>query len=248
MEVHTHTHTPRRKWTHYFWEFLMLFLAVFCGFLAEYQLEHKIERDRGKIYALNLYNELKIDTARLNEIASRVDSISKKLDTLCLYMSEKPPGITNGMLYYYASFTTNVEYFTSNNATIEQLKGSGNLRLLKNNVAHKISEFDKKLRELQNEYSLSKSEFENMEILYFKIFDVYLTQKFFPRASYHLKDSVFKLNPPLISTSQALIKEFVGWAKFESGIYQMQISIYLNPIKDVAVELLALLKKEYRLK
>ena len=26
----------------------MLFLAVFCGFFAEYQLEHKIEKDRAK--------------------------------------------------------------------------------------------------------------------------------------------------------------------------------------------------------
>jgi hypothetical protein len=29
MEVHAHTHTARKKWAHYFWEFLMLFLAVF---------------------------------------------------------------------------------------------------------------------------------------------------------------------------------------------------------------------------
>ena len=50
MEVHHHTHTPRKKWTHYFWEFLMLFLAVFCGFLAEYQLEHK---------AMSLINDFK---------------------------------------------------------------------------------------------------------------------------------------------------------------------------------------------
>ena len=35
MEVHSHTHTERKKFTHYLWEFLMLFLAVFCGFLAE---------------------------------------------------------------------------------------------------------------------------------------------------------------------------------------------------------------------
>ena len=28
MEIHAHTHTPRKKWTHYFWEFFMLFLAV----------------------------------------------------------------------------------------------------------------------------------------------------------------------------------------------------------------------------
>ncbi len=28
MDVHAHPHTPRKKWTYYFWEFLMLFVAV----------------------------------------------------------------------------------------------------------------------------------------------------------------------------------------------------------------------------
>src|SRR4026209_724865 len=62
MEVHAHTHTARKKWSHYFWEFLMLFLAVFCGFLAEYQLEHKIEKERAIELALSFYNELKGDS------------------------------------------------------------------------------------------------------------------------------------------------------------------------------------------
>src|SRR5262245_17717802 len=73
MEVHHHahlasgeTHTTRKKWTHHFWEFLMLFLAVFCGFLAEYQLEHKMERDRVKEYALQMVEGLKKDTAQLS--------------------------------------------------------------------------------------------------------------------------------------------------------------------------------------
>jgi hypothetical protein len=42
MEEHAHlhlasveTHIERKKFFHYLWEFLMLFLAVFCGFLAE---------------------------------------------------------------------------------------------------------------------------------------------------------------------------------------------------------------------
>ena len=48
MEVHHHAHDPavphhKKNWKSYFWEFLMLFLAVFCGFLSDYQLEHKIE-------------------------------------------------------------------------------------------------------------------------------------------------------------------------------------------------------------
>ena len=60
MEVHQHTHHEGKKnWKSYLWEFLMLFLAVFCGFLAEYQLEHKIERDKEVVYMKNMLEDLK---------------------------------------------------------------------------------------------------------------------------------------------------------------------------------------------
>src|SRR5512138_3013049 len=68
MEVPAHTHTERKKWTHFFWEFLMLFLAVFCGFLAEYQLEHKIEKDRARQYIFSFYNDLKTDTLKFSNL------------------------------------------------------------------------------------------------------------------------------------------------------------------------------------
>ena len=62
MEVHHHSHTQRKKWTHCLWEFLMLFLAVFCGFLAEYQLEHTIEHAREKQYMKLMIADLQTDT------------------------------------------------------------------------------------------------------------------------------------------------------------------------------------------
>jgi hypothetical protein len=71
MEVHAHTHPADpglrrgKKWTHYFWEFLMLFLTVFCGFLAEYQLEHKIEKDRENQFIKSYIEDLKTDTAAI---------------------------------------------------------------------------------------------------------------------------------------------------------------------------------------
>ena len=53
MEVHAHTHTPRKKWTHYFWEFLMLFFAVFCGFLSRKSTRAQSRAQKGKrIYAV----------------------------------------------------------------------------------------------------------------------------------------------------------------------------------------------------
>ena len=82
MEVHAHTHTPRKKWTHYFWEFLMLFLAVFCGFLAEYQLEHKIENERERQYMTSMIDNLKNDTAEVKNIINIYESKIKWLDSL----------------------------------------------------------------------------------------------------------------------------------------------------------------------
>jgi hypothetical protein len=67
MEAHHHTHTERKKWKHYVFEFFMLFLAVFCGFLAEYQLEHKIERDRERQFTASMTEDLKSDKVMLYE-------------------------------------------------------------------------------------------------------------------------------------------------------------------------------------
>ena len=68
MEVHQHTHPAhgKKNWKDYFWEFLMLFLAVFCGFLAEYQLEHVIENSREKQFIRSYIEDLKTDTAAIN--------------------------------------------------------------------------------------------------------------------------------------------------------------------------------------
>ena len=57
MEVHAHTHTERKKWIHYFWEFLMLFLAVFCGFLTENFREGQVEHHREKEYMASLMSQ-----------------------------------------------------------------------------------------------------------------------------------------------------------------------------------------------
>ena len=72
MEVHAHTHTARKKWTHYFWEFLMLFLAVFCGFLAENQREHFVEHNREKQYMRSLMEDLETDTVELHAAMDKI--------------------------------------------------------------------------------------------------------------------------------------------------------------------------------
>jgi hypothetical protein len=248
MEVHAHTHTPRKKWTHYFWEFLMLFLAVFCGFLAEYQLEHTIEHQRAKVYATNLYEDMKKDTAELNKVMRISEENSMKLDTLCLLITKL--GVRNippKDLLRLAQYTTFVQFFSSNNATIEELKGSGGLRLLKSSVSKQISLYDKELRDLANEYALSRVEFIKMEGLYFKVFDRNLFD-LMNNTSLHLNaDSLLKMNPAVINDDPALIKEYLGWVSFEKFIYRQQKTDHLQPLSVEAGKIIELLKKEYHL-
>ena len=45
MEVHHHSHHPK-KWKEYLTEFLMLFLAVSMGFIAENIREKYVENER----------------------------------------------------------------------------------------------------------------------------------------------------------------------------------------------------------
>ncbi len=144
MEVHHHSHTSRKKWTHYFWEFLMLFLAVFCGFLAEYQLEHKIEKDREKQYMQSMVRDLVADTASFNENLpfklERIAAIDSLFDYFSVHRDEKTiPGYVHNLLRR-ATWDRN---YNRNKSTISQLKNSGGMRLVrKQKVADAIMNYD----------------------------------------------------------------------------------------------------------
>lgn len=252
MEVHSHAHTPRKKWTHYFWEFLMLFLAVFCGFLAENFREHMVEHQRAKVYASNLYKELKKDTAQLFHLIKYTSLLSKKYDTLCALSIGKQPGITNGQLYYYSYFVCAVEYFASSSSTLDQLKNSGNLRILTTEIATNISDYDRQIRNLESNYILFKAEYETMNGLRLKIFDGNISVNLFSNNFFlfdenQFRDSLLKLNPPLINDDPRLMKEFIGWVKTEGMFWKLYINTFLEPINKKASDLILLLKKEYHL-
>jgi len=130
MEVHTHAHTPGKKWTHYFWEFLMLFLAVFCGFLAENQLEHKIEKDREKQYMISLLEDLHIDTVELQGEYQLGEQQRAVADTLIEAINNQEPTSDNiKKIYLLSANSTRVVSVGFQNRTSSQLKNSGGMRL-----------------------------------------------------------------------------------------------------------------------
>jgi len=91
MEVHHHAHTARKKWTHYLWEFLMLFLAVTLGFLVENQREHYVEHQREKQFIRSLFNDIRSDTANIAKIISARTVKERMLDSLSFMMNSPRP-------------------------------------------------------------------------------------------------------------------------------------------------------------
>ena len=127
MEVHAHTHTPRKKWTHYFWEFLMLFLAVFCGFMAENFREHLIIKEKAHNYLKNLVADLKTDSARLNDDLYYQRLWYNHLDSALNIPIERLQDINSQDTFFYHFYPIYswIVYFQQSDNTIAQLKAGG---------------------------------------------------------------------------------------------------------------------------
>ena len=177
MEVHHHAHPAsggtRKKWTHYFWEFLMLFLAVFCGFLAEYKLEHMIEHQREKQYIQSLIADLKSDQQVLAQHILHVKSGISMMDSVITILNT-PLVIANntGHLYYLARLAPRLNPLSTNTRTFEQLKNSGNFRLIRNiSTSNKVMAYYEKFPLIRLLESVNETEFTEYKKVAAKIFN-----------------------------------------------------------------------------
>ena len=143
MEVHHHAHHEGKKnWKSYIWEFLMLFLAVFCGFLAEYQLEHKIEKDRAAELAKSFYEELKVDSAAVKSTIRFSDRKDSALQYLKHYFRDS--SLTDfskefGYNYGIGLLVNRPAIFEPRGAILELLINSGSLRYFKSKELQKMT-------------------------------------------------------------------------------------------------------------
>jgi hypothetical protein len=246
MEVHHHSHNQGKKnWKSYFWEFLMLFLAVFCGFLAEYQLEHMIENQREKQYVESLTADLKDDTARLTEQIKRQEISVALLDSLCLFIDTPQLAKKNGdIIYYAARMGPRSAPFVNNNRTYEQLKNSGNFRLIHNTkTSNRIMDYYALfpwLRLLEENYN---KEFDGYKSIAVKILDPGILRR------QENKDGTITRstdNPLLRSYDAGLLKELEFYAVQMNGSRRSMIPM-LIVLRKNAEELIEYLQKQYHL-
>jgi hypothetical protein len=147
MEVHHHAHHPaephhKKNWKSYFWEFLMLFLAVFCGFLAEYQLEHRIEKDRAAELAESFYAELKVDSASVKRTILFISTKDSAIHYIKHYLKDSSLTAVSkefSINYGRGLLVNSPAIFEPRAAILDLLINSGSLRYFKSKELQKLT-------------------------------------------------------------------------------------------------------------
>src|SRR5215467_14477181 len=124
---------PGQGWKHYFFEFLMLFLAVFAGFLAENQREHIVEHQREKKFAKRLLSDLRQDSlffeTRIKLLEERQKAHKRFLEIMTNPAGATDSAVNRGFVEILLHKETSNDFTT---ATYNQMKTSGSLRYIDN--------------------------------------------------------------------------------------------------------------------
>ena len=257
MEVHHHAHTSgKKKWTHYFWEFLMLFLAVFCGFLAEYQLEHYIEKQRAGDFARSLHRDLTADTTIFNANIERLNTCSKKIDTLVGLLSQTGQIQQNtSSIYNLSVYAFVLPESTPTESTLQQLLNSGALRYFKdyllvdsikiyNNTVQLFKKFSETAATLNIEFRKKQVQvIEISPVIEFLETSVLLN----PGSMRDVTDLAFFKNRQLLTNELFLFKEYANWCSLKK-FYLMNSFVRYKALKTQATSVLNLLSQKYHIK
>lgn len=246
MEVHHHAHTPRKKWTHYIWEFLMLFLAVFCGFLAENFREHQVEHKRTIRYAKQFIEEIKLDTALYNTGILFVTRKRVAIDSMIQAITQEDWK----QICYWGIYMDGYFVVKFHEGGFEQIKNSGSLRNFQNEqLTHLIQEYIN-LRENVEIVQDGLAEYYNKYLTPFidKNFDRQFLL-YADRRDPHLFDSIW-LHKPI--QSKFLSENKNAGVEFKNMLINLRTSWYLGDyytlLKKQSIELIKRLQKEYHIK
>jgi hypothetical protein len=222
----------------------MLFLAVFCGFLAEYQLEHKIEKDREKQFIQTFIEDLKTDTTAIRRnITFRKNKMERMDSLMFLLNNQKIKGYEND-LYFFGRMLIRNFRFQSNDRTITQLKSSGSLRLIRNEkAADSMISYQKLVETIELNQEDERNERNNSFPIISRMFNPFVFEKMLTIEGIKRPDN----NPPLRSYDPNLQQDLASYVHMIKGstfILQSRLEL----LNDKATNTIAFLKKEYHIK
>ena len=132
MEVHHHPAVEKKKFKEYFFEFLMIFLAVTMGFFAEGIRENISDNKHAKLLTGQLVKDLATDTLNLQRVIDFDLNYQKTIDTL-FFELQKPIATANTKYIQQLIFNSyNIELFNASTGAISAIEKELNVKQFSN--------------------------------------------------------------------------------------------------------------------
>ena len=248
MEVHQHSHTARKKWHHYFWEFFMLFLAVTLGFIVENWREHFVEHRREKQYMRSMVADLNSDTGSLNSyLRDQTMSIEAYDSVIFLLVKKNRTPAEQKRLYYLVRIGMRLSgYPETNEGTYEQMKSSGNLRLIREqDIADSISRYYFRLKDVA--LITSQMLLRQQALLEYEgeVFNGSVYQNMIDKKIFTFSEPAG--NPPLMTDDERIINKCIVRIHYLVSLMRFS-QRYIKDMVNQTAHLLFFLKQEYNLK
>ena len=251
MEVHHHPEVEKKGIKEYLLEGLMIFFAVFMGFIAENIREDIAEHHRAKAYAQTMISDLQADRDSLKSYISYYAYASGNVDSLINLLNKNDiKSIPTGKLYYHGLFGGAYRTFVPNDATFQQLKSTGSLQFFEKNIARKIERYDLLCRQMQLLQENDHPLFVEVRKLRAQIFEFQYNYQLNNIVQYgylHGIDTValnkfIKSNPPLLTYDKSVFNQYVEMVR--SRFMDRNVN-YANRVLSCDIDLLKDLEKEY---
>jgi len=176
MEVHHHPdlHHKPKKWKEYFLEFLMIFLAVSLGFIAENLRESLVNKEKEKKYMENLVRDLKEQEKSISETIKKNEDRIISLDTFVKIRNFDFSKKSNNDLFFKLFGNAqmwDIGIFKVNEVTLMQIKSTGSLNIIRPKIADLIAELDMSNQNIKWGQRFSETHAEETERMIYELTD-----------------------------------------------------------------------------
>ncbi|HTH56474.1 MAG TPA: hypothetical protein VL728_10555 [Cyclobacteriaceae bacterium] len=237
----------RGTWKGYLFEFFMLFFAVFLGFFVENQRENYSEKQQELQFIRSMIDDLRKDTAFFNALAIEKKKVAENYDSLVDLFSVSKRTLRQQQRLYVLARTMpfSINYLQINDRTYEQMKGSGNLRLIENElISHQISEYYFNSKEIRNNTDETVIRIERMLELQGNLFDATVFRDIVDMRSFAFRTP--KTYPKLVTEDKRDVNNYLMSLHYVVSISSFS-GKYLKRLKSEAEQLIIALQLEYNL-
>ena len=238
-------HSKKKSWKGYLLDFIMLFLAVSLGFMADNFREGASDRSKEIEYIRSMIEDVEEDRVNINAAidvnTQKIQGLDSLLNICFNYRDTDADKLDINR--HFIQVLYHPEFLTPTDLTMQQLKNAGGMRLIKSKTAiNDIIRYDTKLKKITNQ-QLYYENYQNKAIdRGTEIFNIH-------NLLFALRNPDERMSPnyyELLDKDDLKLKEFGNSIAMYKGIieYYVRLLSEMNEQGDVLMETL---KSEYKL-